>query len=975
MKNSASGPKNAVSPMPVPLRYFSALIAMLRGSREYGSFVIGSVMLQMSESVGSAMNGSITAVSASGITSMSEAWIACHPRIDEPSNPSPSSNTPSVSSYSGMEKCCQMPTKSMNFRSTYVAFFSLARSRTCFAVSFAIEVVSPRMVRGGASPFSTFGATGSPADRGKRTRPYRRGDGSPGSGCLVSRHRSEGPLRAGREAKRRGSGPPPGRRAGAARFSGTALDLRLHPEGAHPLPQGVPVHPEELGGAQLVPAGARERGGDERRLDRGERGLVAAAVRLGGVEDRLDEAADAALLHACGREEADEVLRGEPRPGELEEGALDDVLQLADVARPRVAEQERLGVLRERERAALELLAVLREEVPSEQDDVALALAERREADRHHRDAVVEVAPEAPLLHGPSEVGVRRRDDPHVHRQRARPADAVDLALLQDPQELRLQLDRHLADLVEAEGPAARELELAGAPLHRAREGTLLVAVQLALDEVLRDRGHVDRDEGPPRAGRVRVDAAGDELLAGARLSHEQDRHLRPRDAADLLVDLDHRRGAADERLRQGDVAVAARLGVRVDPGLGPGAVPGELVRLRVVGGGGGEVLHDPLDAREVEGLAEVVGGAALHRLDGGAHRVLGGHDHDERRVAAAADLAEELEPVVAGEPHVEEDEADAVLAAADGAELQARLLGAARLLERHARAFAGAPEDESDRRLVVDDEDLAQRSLQVNRCPILPLKQGRGHPATPLPVRPERPSTPPRLRRGYAQDDRIRSKGRSLRHVEGEVDVRLGAPDGPVLHLDPAAVSLDDPARDGEAEAGARRLRGREGREEPREHRVGDPRAVVLDRDPRAGAGAPARLSHAEGRDARLERHDRVGPVRERVERVPHEVQHHLLQLLLVADEPREGRVVALDEPDAVRAGDPVREHRDVAEHVVQVERRGLERRRAREVEQLADEAVHALCLARDHLRVLLRGARRHANEQPCRALQPRER
>src|SRR5512141_3386897 len=106
--------------MPVDLRYFSAFIAMLRGSREYGSFVIGSTMLQMSDSVGSAMNGSMTAVDGSGITSMSEALIACQPRIDEPSKPRPASKTSSVSSYSGIEKCCQMPTKSMNLRSTYV---------------------------------------------------------------------------------------------------------------------------------------------------------------------------------------------------------------------------------------------------------------------------------------------------------------------------------------------------------------------------------------------------------------------------------------------------------------------------------------------------------------------------------------------------------------------------------------------------------------------------------------------------------------------------------------------------------------------------------------------------------------------------------------------------------------------------------------------------------------------------------------
>src|SRR6266567_6231040 len=143
MKNSASGPKKAVSPMPVDLRYFSALMAMLRGSREYGSFVIGSTMLQMSDSVTSDMNGSMVAVLASGITSMSEAWIACQPRIDEPSNPSPSSKMSSESSPSGMVKCCQRPMKSMNFRSTITTFFSAANARTCLGVKFAISFLSP----------------------------------------------------------------------------------------------------------------------------------------------------------------------------------------------------------------------------------------------------------------------------------------------------------------------------------------------------------------------------------------------------------------------------------------------------------------------------------------------------------------------------------------------------------------------------------------------------------------------------------------------------------------------------------------------------------------------------------------------------------------------------------------------------------------------------------------------------------------
>src|SRR3989338_2690079 len=93
---------------------------------------MGSTMLQMRDSVGDSMNGSITAVVGSGTTSMSLAWIGCQPRMDEPSKPSPSSNISSLSSEMGMEKCCQMPTKSRNFKSTILAFFSFANCNTSF---------------------------------------------------------------------------------------------------------------------------------------------------------------------------------------------------------------------------------------------------------------------------------------------------------------------------------------------------------------------------------------------------------------------------------------------------------------------------------------------------------------------------------------------------------------------------------------------------------------------------------------------------------------------------------------------------------------------------------------------------------------------------------------------------------------------------------------------------------------------------
>ena len=110
---------------------------MCRGSRVYSSLVIGSTMLQMNDTVDASVNGSITAVAGSGTTSMSEALIACQPRIELPSNPSPSSKMSSLTSDSGEVKCCQVPRKSMNLKSAQTALFSLRN----FTASFGVIVL------------------------------------------------------------------------------------------------------------------------------------------------------------------------------------------------------------------------------------------------------------------------------------------------------------------------------------------------------------------------------------------------------------------------------------------------------------------------------------------------------------------------------------------------------------------------------------------------------------------------------------------------------------------------------------------------------------------------------------------------------------------------------------------------------------------------------------------------------------------
>ncbi len=146
---------------------------------------------------------------------------------------------------------------------------------------------------------------------------------------------------------------------------------------------------------------------------------------------------------------------------------------------------------------------------------------------------------------------VRRGQDAHVHGDRAPAPDALDLALLEDAQELRLDRERRVADLVQEHRPAARELELAR-PRVDARRDALLDAEELALEEALGHRGAVQREERPVAPRGARVQEARGELLARAALPRDEDVDARGRGARDELLGPAHRRRVADEELVDG---------------------------------------------------------------------------------------------------------------------------------------------------------------------------------------------------------------------------------------------------------------------------------------------------------------------------------------------------------------------------------------------------------------------------------------
>ena len=168
-------------------------------------------------------------------------------------------------------------------------------------------------------------------------------------------------------------------------------------------------------------------------------------------------------------------------------------------------------------------------QVMGERGNVGPPLAKRRHGDRKDAEAVVQVAPEPPGLDLLAEVPVGGRDDPDVDANRPRRAEALELAVLQHAEQLRLRFRRQLADFVEEDRPAVGELE---APhLRRARVGerALLAAEQLAFDQRRRQRRAVDADETGIAAGTLAVDRVSRHALPRAGFAEQQHRRVRRR--------------------------------------------------------------------------------------------------------------------------------------------------------------------------------------------------------------------------------------------------------------------------------------------------------------------------------------------------------------------------------------------------------------------------------------------------------------
>jgi hypothetical protein len=271
---------------------------------------------------------------------------------------------------------------------------------------------------------------------------------------------------------------------------------------------------------------------------------------------------------AKGEQRGVDVLGADPAVRGDERGAEQHVLELADVAGPGMAGEARQGA--GGDPFLPDLGGEGLEEVVRQEGEVAEALAQRRDLDGQHREAVEEVLAELPLGDPVLEGDPGGGDDAGVDLPRLGGADGLDLAVLQGPEQLGLGAHRKLPDLVEEEGPALGRGEGSGVGGDGAGEGALLVAEELRVDELRGERPHVEREERAPGVEAAAVEGLGDELLAAAGLAADQHGGAERGEAADLPREAQHRRGSADHAVQRrlaGEVLGLGRAGGDLDQG------------------------------------------------------------------------------------------------------------------------------------------------------------------------------------------------------------------------------------------------------------------------------------------------------------------------------------------------------------------------------------------------------------------------
>ncbi len=210
--------------------------------------------------------------------------------------------------------------------------------------------------------------------------------------------------------------------------------------------------------------------------------------------------------------DADVAGRGQP------EKLLHHVQQLADVPRPPISLESQQGLVGEGQPPFASI-----EKMSRQSANIFGPLSKWRNLKTDDAQPVKEIFAELAGGDHLRQVAVGRGNHADVHLAlRLIRTHGLDLAVLEKPQEKRLHSEAHLADFVEEQRAAMRELELPALVPVGAGKTTLDVSKQLGFEERFRDAGAVHRHKRRMLAPGVAVHIAGDQVFAHTALAGDE---------------------------------------------------------------------------------------------------------------------------------------------------------------------------------------------------------------------------------------------------------------------------------------------------------------------------------------------------------------------------------------------------------------------------------------------------------------------
>src|SRR3954453_15573002 len=131
--------------------------------------------------------------------------------------------------------------------------------------------------------------------------------------------------------------------------------------------------------------------------------------------------------------------------------SLDEILQFPNVSWPGISNQGVHGLRRNFVDSLFHTAGVNLREMTNQYWNVLRPLAQRRNLNREYLQPVIQVVTKRSLFHHSRQIAMSCGDEPHIHLMSAVAAESLKFLLLQDAQQLRLKLERDVANLVEKE--------------------------------------------------------------------------------------------------------------------------------------------------------------------------------------------------------------------------------------------------------------------------------------------------------------------------------------------------------------------------------------------------------------------------------------------------------------------------------------------------------------------------------------------